>query len=85
MSEETDNRKPEAERRLAPASLFGLTVGQPATLKENDCFGSTVNVVILKIHKGGNVIVQEGQTKREVSAHNLRPNDQAERLPAKKL
>lgn len=74
MNEENDNRKPDAERRLAPVSLFGITVGQPATLSENDCFGSTRNVVVLQIHKGGNVIVQDGNVKREVCALNLRPN-----------
>jgi len=27
MNEENDNRKPEAERRLAPVSLFGIWLG----------------------------------------------------------
>lgn len=55
--------------------FLGLTVGQSATLKEDDCFGSTVSVVVLKIHKGGNVMVQDGNMTREVSARNLRPNN----------
>lgn len=68
-----NDKKSDADRRSEPVSLFGLTVGQSAILEENDCFGSTSNVVVLKIHKGGNVIVQDGVLKREVSARNLSP------------
>lgn len=52
-----------------------LKVGQPATLEENDCFGSTTKVTVLKIHKGGNVIVLDGDSEREVGAQNLKPID----------
>lgn len=50
-----------------------LRVGQSVILQENDCLGSTSVVVIVKIHKGGNVIVQDGVWKREVGATNLSP------------
>lgn len=47
--------------------------GDICTLEENDCFGTTCTVEVLKVHEGGNVIVRELFTnkEREVGAANL--------------
>lgn len=47
--------------------------GDRARLEENDCFGGTRYVTIIKVHKGGNVTVRDGYDVIEVSVHNLTP------------
>lgn len=46
--------------------------GESAWLLENDCFGTRTMVRVVKIHKGGNAIVVEGEKRRECSVNNLR-------------
>lgn len=57
---------------LDPAA-YPIREGQTVILMENDAFGTTSVVVVKKIHKGGNVIVQEGDMTRETHLRNLRP------------
>jgi hypothetical protein len=42
-----------------------------ADLKLQDTFGSTIEVKVLRIHKGGNVIVFDGERELEVGARHL--------------
>lgn len=48
-----------------------LKFGNIVTLKLNDAFGSTMEVRIVKVQKGGNVLVFDGEHMRQVAACNL--------------
>lgn len=46
-------------------------VGDKAILNEGDWCGTQTIVTVLKIHKGGNCKVLDGDRKRECALHNL--------------
>ncbi len=50
-----------------------LKAGDRAILEEGDWCDSKTQVVIVKIHKGGNAIVMDGDTRREVGVKYLTP------------
>lgn len=52
--------------------------GDTVLLQENDRFGTQSVVVILKIHKGGNCIVQDGDHERETHLNKLKPYEPME-------
>lgn len=54
-----------------------LKPGDLAILSESDSFGTTTTVRVLKLFKGGNALVLDGEHRREVGQSSLKPLSRA--------